>query len=163
MVAEQRQPVLALDLGSATGWACGVPGTKPVMGAVKLGIAGNYGSIGGALHTWLWDAIDIHKPGYIVFEAPLPSHRGIAAGRIALGLAMMVETVGYQAEIMTRECAVKTVRKRIIGTGNADKEDVMAWCQAQGWKPPTHDAADAAALWELACRVRLGKARFDDK
>lgn len=163
MADEQRRPVLALDLGSATGWACGMPGSKPLMGVVRPGVAGNYGSIGGGMHTWLWDMVEIHKPGIIVFEAPLPAHNGIAAGRIALGLAMMVETVGYQAEVTTRECAVTTVRKRIIGTGRATKDQVMEWCRAQGWAPPRHDAADAAALWELACRVRLGKARFDDK
>lgn len=163
MADEQRRPVLALDLGSATGWACGVPGSKPLMGVVRPGVAGNYGSIGGGMHTWLWDMVEVHKPGIIVFEAPLPAHNGIAAGRIALGLAMMVETVGYQAEVTTRECAVTTVRKRIIGTGRATKDQVMEWCRAQGWAPPRHDAADAAALWELACRVRLGKARFDDK
>ncbi|CAB4144693.1 hypothetical protein UFOVP469_46 [uncultured Caudovirales phage] len=149
-------PILALDLARNTGWACGRPGETPHMGISALAPGEkSYGAIGGALEDWLWGMIDITKPSLIVFEAPLPAHNGIAAGRIALGLSMIVEMCGFRRDIVTRECAVTTVRKRVVGSGRAKKEDVMKWCIEQGWRPPGHDAADAAALWKLACDVRV--------
>lgn len=152
--------ILALDLASATGWCGGAPGVAPEMGTVTLEGSRN-GDRGAALDDWLWTMCDLMKPTLIVFEAPLPVHSSIKAGRLALGLAMVVEMVGYRREIPVKECAVTSVRKRIIGSGKADKDAVMAWCRVRGWKPNSLDAADAAALWELACRVRTGKASWE--
>lgn len=152
---------MALDLARTVGWAAGIPGETPRMDAVTLAKgSSDYGAIGAALDDWLTRMLDTIQPTLLVFEAPLPFHKGIAAGRIALGLAMVTEMAGYRRKITTRECGPSTVRARVLGNGRAKKEEVVAWCKAQGWNPKTHDTADAAALWVLACRVRQGTATF---
>lgn len=157
------QPILALDLATTTGWCHGLPGAEtPRIGVIRLrppAAAGRayYGHIGAGMEEWLCDLIPVINPRLIVYEAPLLRHKGAAAARIALGLAMIVETVAYQHDVRIMENHAGNTRKLVMGKGNPTKEQIIDWCSARGWDTPTHDAADAALLWQLASDIFEGK------
>lgn len=155
--------ILALDLATRTGFCRGKVGApRPIISHVDLTAAKNrgYGALGSSFTGWLYDQIELEKPSLITFEAPLPFHSGIAAGRIALGLAMLVEEVCFRMEVPVRECGVAWVRKTALGSGRQTKEQVMDWANKQNWDPPSHDAADAAALWVATCMVLERRAEW---
>jgi Holliday junction resolvasome RuvABC endonuclease subunit len=165
-MSDEPQPVLALDLATVTGWCHGVPGAgTPRIGVIRLrpsGVTGEaYGAIGAGMEEWLCDLIPIVNPRVIAFEAPLLRHKGAAAARIALGLAMIVETVAHQFAVRVMENHAGNTRKIVMGKGNPTKEEVVAWCRQRGWQPPTHDAADAAVLWQLVSDILEGKVSAD--
>ena len=151
--------ILALDLGSQSGWCCGVVGDPtPRISSVRLGRQGyENGAIAASLCDWLADMITTHDPSLVLYEAPLPrgQHGGIQAGRILLGLAMVTELVCYRREVRCREANVNTVRAQVLGKGNASKDEVMLWCRGQGWQPDDTDASDAAALWAYGCKLAI--------
>ncbi len=151
--------ILALDLSGNTGWCFGAAGdAAPRLGSVQLGRNGyDNGAIAAALCDWLADAITTFAPSTVLYEAPLPrgQHSGVQAGRILLGLAMVTELVCFRREVDCREAHVSTVRAQTVGRGNCKKEDVAAWCTAQGWRFPDLDAADAAALWAYGVKVAM--------
>ena len=161
-------PILALDLASVTGWCHGVPGAtrSPRIGVIRLrpnsATGAAYGVIGAGMEEWLCDLIPVIQPQLIIYEAPLLRHKGAAAARIALGLAMIVETVAHQFAVRAAENHAGNTRRLVMGKGNPTKDEIVAWCLAQGWNPPTHDAADAALLWRLACDVQTGKVKASD-
>ena len=68
------RPILALDLGSNTGWAVSAPeGSRPRWGSIRLGGDGaTPGERYAALARWLNDFIKVNRPRLLVYEAPLP-------------------------------------------------------------------------------------------
>lgn len=153
--------ILALDLATTTGWCAGDAkvGVRPRIGSILLGKHG-HGSIGAGLDDWLWGWHTLSPVSLLVVEAAIAHHSSIQSAKIALGLLMVCEVFAYRAEIPIKQCAATSVRARVVGSGRAKKPEVMAWCRTQGWEPPNTDAADAAALWELARRVKMGRDAF---
>ncbi len=151
-------PILALDLGTTTGWAIGVPGTMPICKSVsfpKASVSGP-GRLYASFEDWLWDLIEVHQPVMIAYEAPMPPQamKGINAGRIALSLVGHLEQVCYRATIPCYEQDVWAVRGYFVAHRGAKKEAVMAECRKRGWAFDTDNAADAAAVWAFACHHR---------
>lgn len=146
--------ILALDLATITGWAWRAAGmSSPRCGAWNL--AGRTHAAGYAvLCDYLADAITLHAPRLIVYEAPLPPPKQTHANtaRFLLGLCAVVELVAYRRDVPVREASRQTACAKVVGNGRATKDDVMAWARGRGFTPPTHDAADALVLLEYAER-----------
>jgi Holliday junction resolvasome RuvABC endonuclease subunit len=155
--------ILALDTARTTGWCCGVPGERPHYGAVTFN-GPSHGAVYGAFCDWVEDAIRLHKPREIVVESPLHrgGHLGQDAALLAFGFLAHLELLCHDHAVRLMAEHVQTSRKNVIGRGNfakgTAKQAVMDWCRAQGFNPPTHDAADAIVLWLYASQLRLGKA-----
>lgn len=152
-----RRGTLALDVATNLGWCFGEFGRAPIMGSVRLmGNGAEDGAIGCSLIDWLADRITICNPVAVHYEAALPGGKqsSINAAQIALGLAMCVKVVCWRREVRCYPGNVQRVRAQVIGAGNCDKPAVVAWCEAQGWRPKDFDAADAAALWAYAVGMR---------
>ena len=149
--------VLALDLSTKVGWACGRAGGEPDHGVLLLpkGVAG-LGAVACAFLDGLMDLHEVQHFERVVMEAPLPPQAQTHAhtARLQLYLAGAVETWCYRRSIECREAAAPTVRKAVLGSGRAKKPEVIAWCQAQGWNPTDDNAADALALWRYATTRR---------
>lgn len=150
--------VLALDLATTTGWACGRAGGSPDFGEITFpsGRAG-HGAIGASLFDWLLDLHDLQHFEQIVMEAPLPpsSQTHANTARIQFGLAFAVETWCYRRSLPVREARPDDWRRAVLGRarfGGTDKAKAasMAWCRERGWHPPQHNAADALALLHYA-------------
>lgn len=79
----------------------------------------------------------------------LVTEEGFSRGRSSqllhrlLGIAQLAAA---QAGIPHLSLNVSSARLRVLGRGNATKDDVIAWCQAGGNEPATDDEADARLL-----------------
>lgn len=142
--------LLALDLGSAVGWAVGPPGTVPRVGTALLPAYGqDEGAYFASYADWLADMITLFAPDEIAAEQTLANveNRGQHATESLLGLRALTSLVAYRRETRLTWHAVSTVRKAVCGNGHAKKDAVNVAIIRRGVKPDSHNAADAAAVW----------------
>jgi Holliday junction resolvasome RuvABC endonuclease subunit len=160
-----RGTILALDLSLKTGFAVGRDGGRLVWGVWNLGKQDDSGSglrfskLAGELE----DAITVHAPELVVYEAPA-GKRGMGTARLLLALCGIVEMVSSEAGIRYREEHVGTVRKLVLGHGRPQaaegahpKSPMLDWCRAQGWDVESDDAADALILLRYAHILGRGR------
>lgn len=152
--------ILALDLGRNIGWCEGPVGGIPRMGTTRLD-ARDADDRFIALADWVTDRLSMpNGPTEVVVEAPLVrgDFQGAEAGLQLIGYFTMVRYATRLAERRLTYEFVATARKSVIGRGtfrrNTAKSEVAAWCIAQGWAPPSDDAADALILWLHAHKIR---------
>ncbi|ACA18448.1 putative bacteriophage-related protein [Methylobacterium sp. 4-46] len=145
--------ILALDLATRCGWACGAPGSEPTYGTKVLPSTGeDIGRFADAFNTWLLDMITLEDPGVVVFEAPVMSGTtSLAAARKLYGLAWHTEFACRLRQVRVMEHHLQSVKKFFAGSGRADKAAMIAAAERQGWAPKDDNAADALGLW--ACAV----------
>lgn len=142
--------LLALDLGSAVGWAVGPLGTIPRVGTAPLPVySQDEGAYFASYADWLADMITMFDPDEIAAEQTLANveNRGQHATESLLGLRAMTTVVAYRREKRLTWHAVSTVRKAVCGNGHAKKEDVNVAIIRRGIRPDSHNAADAGAVW----------------
>jgi Holliday junction resolvasome RuvABC endonuclease subunit len=153
--------LLALDIATCSGWAVDPPGggDRPLSGSFRAPSDGeNYGRPFVAFTDWLDGMIQVHQPDIVAFEAPLvvggrngttrPTNAHTV--RLLFGLASMAEMVAERRSVDSFECHIQTVRKHFVGSGRADKREVMQRCRVFGWAPVDDNAADACAIWSFA-------------
>lgn len=168
--------LLCLDLATVTGW-CLVPDRaravwpdRPIMGetcdwdphlaGVRWGelrltsASVRFGRTVGDLFDWLRLQIQTSRNtddpiGALYLEAAIVHHKGQKASETALGLRAICHFAATKARLpIPVEVASSAVRKSALGTGKADKGQVVAGVQQLGF-PITdkqHNAADAIAL-----------------
>lgn len=151
--------ILALDLASRTGWACGLPADdRPRSGSVRFAREGaSMGAVFSGCRQWLNDFLAADADiKLVVFEAPMtPQH---IAGRtsadiirVLVGLCAVVEEATYGRGYDVREARVADVRAHFIGSNRIRrkeaKELTVTACYRLGWAPCDDNAADALALW----------------
>ncbi len=145
--------ILALDLATHTGWAVGPRGRRAAAsGVLKLPAPVSWGAPMCALIDWAADTCTVFDVAEIWLEAAMPASRQVndRSARLAFYLAGAMHTFGYRRDVPIREAHAATVRARVVGNGRAKKDDVAAWCRAQGYAPADHNAADALALHGFA-------------
>lgn len=145
--------ILALDLGTSLGWACGAPDGEPRYGTKVLPSTGeDIGRFAYAYNEWLLDMLTLESPGLVVFEAPvLTGKTSLATARKLYGLAWHTEFLCSIRQVRCMEHHLQSVKKFFSGNGRAEKPEMMAAARRQGWDPKSYDAADALGLW--ACAV----------
>lgn len=141
--------ILALDLGTKTGWA-----TIGPTGAVKSGTQsfaqGKFAGGGQrflAFRRWL-DANFAGSTTEVVFEA-VRRHIGTDAAHIYGGLLALLTAWCEEREIPYEGVPVGTIKKHATGRGNAKKHEMIAAAQARGYEPKDDNEADALALLYL--------------
>ncbi|MEM1149059.1 MAG: hypothetical protein AAGI03_00670 [Pseudomonadota bacterium] len=159
--------ILALDIASSTGWAFGLPGTRPITGTISVD-----GSLGdrmrylcGHLHNLIADL----EPEIIIFEEPwLSAGKGSAKTmRGLICLAGVAEMVAANQKVQIVETTADTWRKHFVGVTTAPravkgKATRRAWikaivaqrCAALGWSFSNDDESDACGIWDFACSLR---------
>ena len=157
--------ILALDLAKQLGFCVGKPGHKPTMGSVSLKTRSLHeGAKFCVLVDWLAPMIKEHRPFRIIYEAPLmmmPKGKNGKGGGNAftmaalIGYANIVDMMAHRWGIEVVKSASSTARKHFIGNGRHPdaKPEVMRECQRRGWDPIDNNASDAAALWDMACKM----------
>lgn len=145
--------ILALDLATKCGWACGSPDGEPTYGTKVLPSTGeDIGRFADAFNTWLLDMLTLESPAVVVFEAPvLSGTTSLATARKLYGLAWHTEFCCRLRQVRVCEHHLQSVKKFFAGSGRADKADMIAAARRQGWDPKDDNAADALGLW--ACAV----------
>jgi hypothetical protein len=136
--------ILALDLGTSTGWAL-----RRSDGIVVSGVAtfrpGRYEGAGMRFlrfAQWL-DSLDL--PAQIYFEE-VRRHRGVDAAHCYGGLLATLTSWCESRSIPYAGVPVGTIKAHATGKGNAAKEAVIAAMQAKGFKPADDNEADALAI-----------------
>jgi hypothetical protein len=145
--------ILALDLGTTTGWAA-----QPAEGRIESGNVSFRPSRyeGGGIRylrfrAWLDTiAADLKQVSAIYFEE-VRRHAGTDAAHIYGGLLATLTAWCEQHLVAYQGVPVGTIKRFIAGKGNADKTAVIAAVQARGFTPKDDNEADAIAilLWSI--------------
>jgi crossover junction endodeoxyribonuclease RuvC len=144
--------ILALDLSSRVGWACGPVDGEPHFGVKVIGKPGeSIGKFASLFDDWLADLITSEEPTIIVFESPiLPRATRPETARKLMGLAWHTELVAHRREIECREVQIQSVKKFFAGNGRAGKAEMIAAARRRGWKVTDDNIADALGMWALS-------------
>jgi hypothetical protein len=145
--------ILALDLGTMTGWALQSVGGGITSGTVSFRPSRYDG--GGVRYlrfrAWLDGvATDAGGIGVIHYEE-IRRHLGTDAAHIFGGLLATLSAWCEQRGIAYQGVPVGTIKRFIAGKGNADKDAVIAAVRARGFAPAADNEADAIAilLWAI--------------
>jgi hypothetical protein len=145
--------LLALDLGTSTGWAISLADGGIVSGTVSFRPSRYDG--GGIRYVrfraWL-DGMSNDTPeiAAIHFEE-VRRHLSTDAAHVHGGLLATLSAWCEQRSIAYQGVPVGTIKRFITGKGNADKAAVIEAIRARGYSPSDDNEADAIAilLWAL--------------
>jgi hypothetical protein len=151
--APSKYPILALDLGTTTGWALHSGDGAIVSGTVSFRPSRYDG--GGMRYLrfrgWLDQlATDVGGLSAVHFEE-VRRHAGTDAAHIYGGLLATLTAWCEQRSIPYQGVPVGTIKRHVTGKGNADKATVIAAIRARGFSPADGNEADALAilLWAI--------------
>jgi Holliday junction resolvasome RuvABC endonuclease subunit len=145
--------ILALDLGTTTGWALRDGAGLITSGTVSFRPTRYDG--GGMRYlrfrSWLDGLVAQVGPiGTVHFEE-VRRHVGTDAAHVFGGLLATLTAWCEQRGIAYQGVPVGTIKRFIAGKGNADKEAVIAAVRERGFSPADDNEADAIAilLWAI--------------
>lgn len=155
----RRSPViLALDLGTHTGWAL-----QDHDGIIVSGIEEFRADRwqGGGMRFlrfkhWLTETkASVGLIDAILFEE-VRAHSGVDAAHVYGGMLGILTAWCEHHGIAYEGVPVGTIKRFITGKGNASKEAVIAAVTARGYHPSDDNEADALALLLWALKHRVG-------
>jgi len=141
----QPKRILALDLGTKTGWCLGDP-RGPEGGTMDW--SGRRHESAGMRYVRFKQWLDEVLPGvWIVAYEEVARHKGVAAAHIYGGLLATLQTCCEAHGVEYLGVPVGTIKKTATGKGNADKVAMVVGCiQKLGVKPADDNEADARWL-----------------
>lgn len=157
-VALSQRTLLAIDLGSITGWAISTAASRIQSGTVSF--RPNRYDGGGMRYlrfrAWL-DEVATNAPDLsaVHFEE-VRRHVGTDAAHIYGGLLATLTSWCEQRGIAYQGVPVGTIKKFIAGKGNADKQAVINAVRCRGYHPADDNEADAIAILLWAIETRGG-------
>ena len=150
---DQPAIILALDLGTTTGWAVRLAGGSIVSGTASFR-PGRFE--GGGMRflrfrAWLDEIAHCHGLGAVYFEE-VRRHVGTDAAHIFGGFLAHLTAWCEQRAVPYQGVPVGTIKRHATGKGNAHKNAVIAAIRARGYAPADDNEADALAilLWAIA-------------
>ncbi|UOF77214.1 holliday junction resolvasE [Caudoviricetes sp.] len=143
-----RMGILALDLGSTSGWAYGKKGERPISGSI-LFKGGRFE--GGGMRflrfkNWLDAFLDCNAVETVYFEE-VRNHKGVDASHIYGGLMAILTSWCEGHKIPYEGVPVGTIKRHATGKGNANKQAMIDAVTAKGFSPKDDNEADAISLW----------------
>ena len=158
-MADRTEAILALDLGTVTGWAL-----RAGDGSVRSG-SQNFNSdrsMGGGkrflgFRQWLNEIADTTDGiGAIYFEE-VRRHLGVSASHAYGGFLATLTTWAEDHQIPYRGVRAGTIKRHATGKGNANKLAVIAGVRALGFAPGDANEAEATALLSLVALAPGGE------
>ncbi|NOV24178.1 hypothetical protein E5S69_11710 [Cupriavidus necator] len=140
--------VLALDLGTTTGWALAPRGGAVRSGSFRLDPA----KLGGNGRRWIafreWLTATAREAGGVqaVYFERVCSHTGTTAAHVYGGYMAMLEAWCAANNIPMHGVAVATAKKHWTGNGRAKKPEMIAEAERRGIKVIDDNHADALAI-----------------
>ena len=150
--------ILALDLGSNTGWALRGKDHQIYSGtqAFKPDRFSGGGMVMLKFRNWLEN---LHQTSggidLIVFEE-VRRHVGTTAAHVYGGFLGQMSAWGEENEIPYQGVPVGTIKKHITGKGNASKDEVVQAVIKLHHNPKDDNEADALALIQYAIDMKIG-------
>lgn len=160
--------ILALDLGTHTGFACRRRDGTVLHGTENFTPRASWtpGQRWQRFRSWLSAFIVEHQVNAIAYEQVIQGgwkgghenagHKSGAAGDVYGGFKALVEMVADSHNLELHPTHVATVKKQFTGDGRAKKADVIAECKRRGFRPDTDNAADALAILDWAIARETG-------
>lgn len=150
--------VLALDLGTSTGWAFRSPDGHISTGTVSLKHTRYDG--GGMRYLrfrrWL-EQLDLDAgPIETIYFEEVRRHVGTDAAHVYGGMLAVLTAWCEEHLVAYQGVPVGTIKRFIAGKGNADKAAVIAAVRAKGFAPADDNEADAIAILLWAIETRGG-------
>ena len=146
--------ILALDLGTTTGWALSPPGGPIASGTVSFRPSRYDG--GGMRYlrfrNWLKQLAAGGDAIAAVYFEEVRRHAGTDAAHVFGGLLATLTAWCEEHGLAYQGVPVGTIKRFATGKGNADKAAVIAALRARGFAPTDDNEADAIAilLWANA-------------
>jgi hypothetical protein len=150
MTQSENSPrcMLALDLGTTTGWAL-----RGHVGLITTGTAsfkpGRYD--GGGMRylrftNWLTELDRLSGPISAIWFEEVRRHAGTDAAHVYGGLMATLTAWCELRGVPYQGVPVGTIKRHATGKGNAPKEAMIAAVRARGFSPVDDNEADAIAL-----------------
>lgn len=144
--------VLALDLGTTTGWALRTQDTQIVHGFASFKPQRFEG--GGMRYLrfkrWLSEIKVMATEIHAVYFEEVRRHAGVDAAHVYGGLMATLTAWCEHHNLPYQGVPVGTIKKHATGRGNAGKDEVIAAMQALGHPVTDDNEADALALLHWA-------------
>ena len=150
--------ILALDLGTTTGWAM-----RTACGQITSGTAsfrpGRFD--GGGMRylrfaNWLAELERLSGPITAIWYEAVRRHTGTDAAHVFGGLMATLTAWAERRGVPYEGVAVGTIKRHATGRGNADKAAMIAAVRAKGFRPADDNEADALALLLWAIETEGG-------
>ena len=147
--------ILALDLGTTTGWALASRDRSITSGSQSFKLQRFEG--GGMrflrFKRWLTDIKQCNDGiDQVVFEE-VRRHVGVDAAHAYGGFMGQLTAWCEHHQIPYQGIPVGTIKKHATGKGNASKDEMVASVRARGHAPADDNEADAIALLHLAIEM----------
>lgn len=158
--SQMLRPILALDLGTTTGWAL-----RGFDGLVTTGTAsfkpGRYD--GGGMRylrfiNWLTELDRLSGPVCSIWFEEVRRHAGTDAAHVYGGLMASLTSWAELRGIAYEGVPVGTIKRHATGKGNANKAAMIAAAKARGFSPADDNEADAIAILHWAIETQGGVA-----
>jgi hypothetical protein len=158
--SQMLRPILALDLGTTTGWAL-----RGFDGLVTTGTAsfkpGRYD--GGGMRylrftNWLTELDRLSGPVGTIWFEEVRRHAGTDAAHVYGGLMASLTSWAELRGIPYEGVPVGTIKRHATGKGNANKAAMIAAANARGFSPADDNEADAIAILHWAIETQGGVA-----
>jgi hypothetical protein len=152
--------VLALDLGTTTGWAI-----RGYDGLIMTGTAsfrpGRYD--GGGMRylrftNWLTELDRLSGPISAIWFEEVRRHAGTDAAHVYGGLMASLTAWAELRGVPYAGVPVGTIKRHATGQGNAPKQAMIAAARARGYSPADDNEADAIAILHWALENQGGAA-----
>ena len=150
--------ILALDLGTTTGWAMRLADGVVVSGTMEFR-SGRYE--GGGMRflrfrSWLDHLLDGAKTIDLIHFEEVRRHAGTDAAHIYGGFLAHLSAWCELKHIPYQGVPVGTIKRHATGKGNAAKDAIIAAMQARGFNPEDDNEADALAVLTWAIDTQGG-------
>jgi Holliday junction resolvasome RuvABC endonuclease subunit len=146
--------VVAIDLGTTTGWAVRSANGQIASGTVTFRPGRFEG--GGMRYLrfrrWIAEVLDGEKPEAVHFEE-VRRHAGTDAAHVYGGMLAELTAECELRGVPYQGVSVGTIKRHATGKGNAPKEAMVAAVRALGFSPADDNEADALALLDWAIKA----------
>jgi len=156
--AQGHRTILALDLGTTTGWAI-----RGFDGLITSGTVsfkpGRYD--GGGMRylrftNWLTELDRLTGPIATIWFEEVRNHKGVDAAHVYGGLMASLTSWAELRGIPYEGVPVGTIKRHATGKGNAPKQAMIDAACARGFSPADDNEADAIAILLWAIETRGG-------
>jgi hypothetical protein len=152
--------LLAIDLGTTTGWALRSTGGMITSGTVSFRPSRYDG--GGMRYlrfqNWLAEMDRLSGPIATIFYEEVRRHAGTDAAHVYGGLMATLTSWAEMRGVPYQGVPVGMIKKHATGKGNANKAAMIAAARAKGFSPVDDNEADAIAILLWAVETRGGMA-----
>ena len=152
--------ILALDLGTTTGWA--MRGHDGLITSGTVSFKPRRFDGGGMRYlrftNWLTEIDRLSGPIEAIWFEEVRAHRGVDASHVYGGLMATLTAWAELRGVPYEGVPVGTIKRHATGKGNANKRAMIEAARARGFSPADDNEADAIAILMWAIETRGGSA-----